>query len=295
MQIKMGHSPDSDDEFMFWALSSGKIISPMNFVHVLKDIQTLNEWALEGYLECTGMSAQALAHVSDKYTLIRQGASFGENYGPIIVAKNNISPKDLAFSSIAIPGTLTSAYLGLNLYFHDVFGDKYDPIYKVMEFDRIMEAVASGSVDAGLLIHEGQLSYQNKKLFKLLDLGSWWYTNTGLPLPLGVTAVKTDLGEENIDLLSRDIYRSIRFGLEHQSEAFQFARKAAKDLDKTNSQQYIDMYVNNRTLDMGDDGIDSIKLFLKMGADLGLLPKCEISVHNTNHNITEKTLSGAHK
>ncbi len=277
MKLRIGHSPDSDDEFMFWGLSSGKIETPFKLIHILRDIQTLNEWALEGKLECSAISAATLAFVAEKYTLIREGGSFGENYGPILVAKKPLSNEELKNAKIAIPGTLTSAFITLNCYCKEVLGSN-DIDWEFYHFEEIFDAVLTGKADAGLLIHEGQLTYENMKLKKIVDLGEWWTETTSLPLPLGITVVRKDLGIENIRLLSNAIKDSINVALKCREDASEFAMQAAKGLDDAKSQTYLNMYVNKRTIDMGDEGFKAIELLLNKGHQLGLLPKANIEL-----------------
>ncbi len=270
-KIRIGHSPDSDDAFMFWGLAKGIVESLYEFEHLLRDIQTLNEWAMEGRLETTAISVHAYAYVSDKYALLRHGGSFGEGYGPMIVAMRPISKDELSDITIAVPGTLTSAFLQLNLWMQN-------PKYEVVPFDEIMPAVKDGKFDAGLIIHEGQLTWQQEGLTKIADFGEWWKNETGLPLPLGVNVVRKDLGEAAMSELNRVMKESIRAGLDNRTEALEYALQFARGLDEKTSDEFVGMYVNERTLDMGDDGLESIKLLLKKGAEIGLVPPVEVAV-----------------
>ncbi len=269
--IRLGHSPDSDDAFMFWGLASGRVPSEYEFEHILRDSQTLNEWALEGKLESTAISVHAFAHVADKYALLRHGGSFGEDYGPMIVSRDPLAKQDLRDVTIAVPGELTSAFLQLNLFLPN-------PKYAVVPFDQIIPAVQSGKYDAGLIIHEGQLTWADEGLSLVADFGKWWREKTGLPLPLGVNVVRKDLGPEAVSELSRVMRESILAGLENRSEALAYALQFARGMDVKTSDEFVGMYVNERTLDMGEDGVKSIKLLLQMGADAGIVPPVEVEV-----------------
>ena len=274
--IRLGHSPDSDDAFMFWGLASGEVESDYQFEHILRDIQTLNDWAREGKLESTAVSVHAFAYVADKYALLRHGGSFGDDYGPMIIAKSGISPDDLVKTTIAIPGLLTSAYLALSLYFKDTFDAV--PIVEVVPFDEIIPAVLEGRFDAGLIIHEGQLTYEREGLTLIEDMGKWWKGQTGLPLPLGVNVVRKDLGPEAVVEVSRCMRESISAGLNNRSKALDYALQFARGMDTPTSDEFVGMYVNQRTLDMGEEGVAAIKLFLKRGAEIGLVPAVEVVV-----------------
>jgi 1,4-dihydroxy-6-naphthoate synthase len=278
LKIRLGHSPDSDDAFMFWGLASGQVKTDYEFEHILRDIQTLNEWALEGKLESTAISVHAFAYVADKYALLRHGGSFGDEYGPMIVAQQTLSPEELRDTVIAIPGLMTSAYLALNLYFAATYGDDVRPKVEVVPFDEIIPAIQAGKYRAGLIIHEGQLTYGREGLVLLADMGIWWKGQTGLPLPLGVNVVRKDLGEEGVVEVSRCMRESIHAGLSHRQEALQYALQFARGMDVPTSDEFVGMYVNERTLDMGEEGIRSIRLFLQKGAELGIVPKVEVEV-----------------
>jgi 1,4-dihydroxy-6-naphthoate synthase len=270
MTIRLGHSPDADDAFMFWALSAGRIETPLKFEHVLQDIQTLNEWSREGRLEFTAMSVHNLAYVADRYAVLRQGGSFGDGYGPMLVAREPIPLSELHRYLIAIPGRLTSAYLALRLFLPGAQTIE-------MPFDAIMPAVQRGEVPIGLLIHEGQLTYAEHGLVCLLDLGVWWAEQTGgLPLPLGINAVRTDLPAEVQREIARVFRESIRLGLEHREEAMRYALQFGRGIDPATGDRFVGMYVNALTLDMGERGKQAIELFLRRGAEAGIVPPATI-------------------
>ncbi len=278
LTIRLGHSPDSDDAFMFWGLASGEVKSDYKFEHILRDIQTLNEWSREGKLESTAVSVHAFAYVADKYALLRHGGSFGEDYGPMIVAKEAFAPEELKNKKVAIPGLLTSAYLQFRLYYAELFGADAVPTFEVVPFDEIIPAVLEGKVDAGLIIHEGQLTYAREGLSLIADMGKWWKAQTGLPLPLGVNVVRKDLGEAVVKDVSRVMRESVQAGLANRKSALGHALKYARGMDEATSDEFVGMYVNERTLDMGDEGIKAIRLLLKRGADAGLVPAVEVDV-----------------
>ncbi len=277
-KIRLGHSPDSDDAFMFWGLATGEVKSDFEFEHILRDIQTLNEWAMEGKLESTAISVHAFAHVADKYALLRHGGSFGENYGPMIVAKTQLTPEELRETVIAVPGLQTSAYLALNLYFADQFGPGVKPKFEVINFDDIIPAIQEGRYAAGLIIHEGQLTYERDGLKLIADMGVWWKGLTGLPLPLGVNVVRKDLGPEAVIEVSRCMRESISAGLSNRTKALDHALQFARGMDVPTSDEFVGMYVNGRTLDMGDEGVTSIRLFLKKGGEIGIVPPVTVDV-----------------
>ena len=265
--MRLGHSPDSDDAFMFYALAENKIdAGGFTFEHVLRDIETLNQWAREGRLEITAISVHALAYVADKYAILSHGASMGDNYGPMVVTREPVDTAWLRGKRIAIPGEMTSAFLALRLYLGDF---EYD----IVPFDQIMDAVKEGRADAGLLIHEGQLTHREEGLHMVVDLGKWWHTETGgLPLPLGVNAVRRDLGAERMAALSRVLKASIQYGLDHRMPALRHAMQYARGLSTETADTFVGMYVNDWTLDMGPRGKESIRLFLKRAWDRGLIP-----------------------
>jgi 1,4-dihydroxy-6-naphthoate synthase len=267
MKIRIAHSPDSDDAFMFYGLASGKVPS-MGFEleHVLSDIETLNRAAFEGRYEITAVSFHAYAHLTDRYILLPHGASMGDRYGPVVVAKKG-GPTSLKGVQVAVPGEMTTAFLTLRLY---------DPSvqYVVMPFDKIQEAVHAGEIAAGLLIHEGQVTYEDEGLQKIVDLGEWWADRTGgLPLPLGGNVIKRDLGAPNIAKLSRLIHDSIAFGLDHRDEAVKHAMQYGRGLDQTRTDRFVGMYVNDLTLDYGERGREAVHRLLGDAQAAGLLPK----------------------
>lgn len=278
MKIRIGHSPDSDDAFMFWGLACGAVESDHEFEHILRDIQTLNEWAKEGKLESSAVSVHAFAYVADKYALLRHGGSFGELYGPMIVASRDLKLDELRSTKIAVPGLLTSAYLQLCLFFEDKFGPGVRPEFEVVPFDEIIPAIQDGRFVAGLIIHEGQLTYEKEGMTLIADFGKWWNALTGLPLPLGVNVVRKDLGEEIVADVSRCMRESIQASLSNRPKALEYALQFARGMDTETSDEFVGMYVNNRTLDMGDEGVAAIRLLLKKGAEAGIVPPVEIVV-----------------
>lgn len=278
MKIRLGHSPDSDDAFMFWGLASGEVKTEHEYEHILRDIQTLNDWALEGRLETTAISVHAFAYVADKYALLRYGGSFGDDYGPMIVATSALSPEDLRETTIAVPGKMTSAYLALNLYFDKQYGEGVRPKVEIVPFDEIIPAVLSGKYKAGLIIHEGQLTYEREGLTLIVDTGKWWKSLTGLPLPLGVNVVKKAIPSEISDDIRRVMKESISAGLANRSKALAYALQFARGMDVETSDEFVGMYVNERTIDMGDEGIKAIRLFLSEGARIGVVPAVEVEV-----------------
>jgi len=269
--IRLGHSPDSDDAFMFWGLASGTVESEFEFEHILRDIQTLNDWAMEGRLESTAISVHAFAYVADRYALLRHGGSFGESYGPMVIANRQMSREELAEIVIAVPGKLTSAFLQLNLWLPS-------PKFEVVPFDEIMPAVKDGRYEAGVIIHEGQLTWQDEGLEVIEDFGKWWNGETGLPLPLGVNVVRKDLGDDAVREVSRVMRESISAGLNNRDKALAYALQFARGLDRDTSDEFVGMYVNERTLDMGEQGIAAIRELLKRGAEAGIVPPVEIEV-----------------
>ncbi|NPA58828.1 MAG: ABC transporter substrate-binding protein [Aquificae bacterium] len=268
--IRVAHSPDSDDAFMFYAINQGKIDTKgYKFVDVLSDIETLNRKALEGEYEVSAISIHAFPYVADKYALLSSGASMGDNYGPMIVAKEGFDPYQLKNKKIAVPGTLTSAFLALKLYL-----DTEDFDYEVIPFDQIIQAVKDGKVDAGLIIHEGQLTYQDEGLSCVVDLGKWWYEKTGgLPLPLGGNVIRKDLGEETMKEISEILRESIKYSLEHRDEAVDYALKYARDMSREKADKFIGMYVNDLTVDYGERGRKAIELFLKEAYEKGFIDR----------------------
>lgn len=278
MLIRLGHSPDSDDAFMFWGLAKGAVKSDYEFEHILRDIQTLNEWAKEGKLESSAVSVHAFAYVADKYALLRHGGSFGEDYGPMIVAESAIALDELKETVIAIPGRLTSAFLQLNIWWKETFGPDAVPQTEVVPFDEIMPAIKEGRFKAGLIIHEGQLTYAEEGMVEIANMGKWWKAATGLPLPLGVNVVRKDLGEDACREVSRCMRESIEASLSNREEAVTYALQFARGMDRSTSDTFVGMYVNERTRDMGDDGIKAIRLLLQKGAEIGLVPPVAVEV-----------------
>ncbi|MDI9641121.1 hypothetical protein QPK87_05520 [Kamptonema cortianum] len=279
MKIRLGHSPDSDDAFMFWGLASGAVESDHEFEHILRDIQTLNEWAKEGKLESSAVSVHAFAYVADKYALLRHGGSFGEGYGPMIVAEEDISLDELKELTIAVPGTLTSAFLQLNLWFEDKYGPGVKPQYLVVPFDEIIPTIKSKKVKAGLIIHEGQLTYAEEGLVEIANMGKWWQEKTGgLPLPLGVNVVRKDLGDDICLDVSRCMRESIDASLNNRETALEYALQFARGMNPKTSDTFVGMYVNDRTRDMGDAGVKAIRLLLSEGARIGLVPEVTVDV-----------------
>ena len=254
--IHVAHSPDSDDAFMFYALATRKIdTGDLNYVHTLSDIETLNKKAMKGEYEVSAVSFHAYAYMADKYALLSCGASMGKNYGPIVVSAKPMRARSLVNVTVAIPGALTTAFLALRL-----FEPKVQT--KVVPFDRILDEVQNGNCDAGLLIHEGQLTYRDMGLHKVIDLGEWWLKETGLPLPLGGNVIRRDLGKRLMDRISKDIKKSIQYGLEHREEAMEYALQFSRGLDTHRVDRFIGMYVNDLTLDYGTQGKQAVRKLL---------------------------------
>ena len=263
--ISVAHSPDSDDAFMFYALATNKLdTGDINFTHVLKDIQTLNEMARQGVYDVTAISFHAYAYIADKYALLPHGASIGDNYGPIVVSLEPHTVEDLPKLKVAVPGTLTSAFLALR-----IFNSEFE--YEVVPFDQIIEAVKDGKCDAGLLIHEGQLYYQTLGLHKVIDLGEWWHERTGLPLPMGGNAIRRDLGAEMMSQVSHYLRESIRYSLEHREDALRYAMQFARDMDTATADRFVAMWVNDLTLDYTERGRDAVRLLLAEGYERGII------------------------
>lgn len=267
--IRVGHSPDPDDAFMFHALANDKIeTGRYRFTHELQDIESLNQRAFHGELELTAVSLHGYAHLTDRYALCACGASMGENYGPMVVAKTPRNISDLKGATIAIPGELTTAFLGLQLLL-----GKDAANYVVHPFDEILNVVERGEVDAGLIIHEGQLTYQDQGLSLVVDLGVWWYDQTGgLPLPLGGNAIRRDLGQSVMEEVTALLKQSIEFGLQHRQEALQHAKRYGRNLDDERTDRFVGMYVNDWTLDFGEKGREAVTLLLKQGHASGIIP-----------------------
>jgi 1,4-dihydroxy-6-naphthoate synthase len=266
-EISIAHSPDSDDAFMFYGLATNKVRVPgYKFTHTLTDIETLNQRAIkDAFYDVTAISFHAYPYLQDNYTLMACGGSVGEGYGPMIVSLRKLSLADVKKTRIAVPGTLTTAYLTLKLFAPDIET-------AVLPFDKIIPAVASGEYDAGLIIHEGQLTYANDGLIKLLDLGQWWRQQTGLPLPLGGNAIRRSLGAETLLTTTNALRDSIQHALDHREEALEYAMQFARDLDPTLANRFVGMYVNERTLNYGPDGREAIQKLLEMGYDRGIIP-----------------------
>jgi 1,4-dihydroxy-6-naphthoate synthase len=261
--IRLGHSPDPDDAFMFWALAAGEIDQRgFEFEHVLRDIQTLNEWAFEGRLEVTAISLHSYPFVQERYVLLPHGASMGAGYGPIVVAREPLSDDDLRRVEIAVPGRMTTAFLGLRLRLGEF-------AWREVPFDEIMDEVVSGRADAGLLIHEGQLTYAAAGLQKVVDLGEWWLAETGLPLPLGVNVARRDLGEQVLRELSAVLAESIRAGLDNRERALEYALQFGRGLDGELADRFVGMYVNELTEDYGDEGRRAVRELLRRGEEIG--------------------------
>lgn len=264
--IHLAHSPDSDDAFMFYALATGKVdVDDVEYIHELQDIETLNQRALKGELEVTAVSIHAYAYLSDRYALLPHGASMGDRYGPRLVTRSPMTREDLRGRKIGVPGPLTSAYLALRLYQPD-----FEPIF--MAFDKIDDAVLRGEVDAGLLIHEGQLTYSAQGLHLVADMGEWWFQETGLPLPLGGNVIRKDLGDALKRKVSGHLRESIAYGLAHRGDALDHAMGYARGLARSDADTFVGMYVNDWTLDYGDRGREAIRLFLARGVEAGFIP-----------------------
>lgn len=265
--ITVAHSPDSDDAFMFYALAKEKLdTGGLRFEHVLKDIQTLNEEAMRGTYDVTAVSFHAYAYISDKYALLPHGASIGDGYGPIVVAREEYQVSDLPRLRVAVPGELTSAFLALRILCPDF-------PYVVVPFDQIIDAVREGRADAGLLIHEGQLFYQTLGLKKVVDLGEWWRGRTGLPLPMGGNAIRRDLGPELTRRVSRLLHDSIRYSLEHRRDALAYAMQFARDMDESLADRFVGMWVNQLTLDYTERGRLAVQRLLDEGHERGVIPR----------------------
>lgn len=268
MKITIAHSPDSDDAFMHYAIGEGKIDTEgYKFDHLLADIETLNRAAVEGKYEVTAISIHAYAHLADRYALLNHGASMGENYGPVVVTSRPMAKEDLRRCVVAIPGEWTSAALALRMWLPGVET-------RVIAFDEIIPALQNGEADAGVIIHEGQLTYEADGLHAVKDLGVWWAEETdGLPLPLGGNAIRRDLGAENLPKVSRILRESIAYALDHREEALAYAHQYGRGLDMQQADKFVGMYVNQRTLDYGDDGRRAVKVFLDRAASEGLIER----------------------
>lgn len=265
--IHLAHSPDSDDAFMFYALADGQIDTQgISYVHELQDIETLNGRALRGELDVTAVSIHAYAYLSDHYALLPHGASMGDGYGPMLVSTRPMTREDIAGQRIAIPGLMTSAYLALRLFQPD-----FIPV--VVPFDQIEKAVLGGGVVAGLLIHEGQLTYKDDGLHLIADMGAWWLEKTGLPLPLGGNVIRKDMPRDLQKKVSRHLRESIAYGLDHRKNALDHAMRYARGLDRGKADTFVGMYVNDWTLDYGERGRRAIRLFLDEGVKSGIIAR----------------------
>ena len=269
MKVTVAHSPDSDDAFMFFGLASGAVhVDGVHVDQVLSDIETLNQAAFEGRYEVTAVSFHAYAYLADKYALLPHGASMGDRYGPVLISKKPLpNGSSLKGVTVGIPGKLTSAYLALKLY-----DPSFD--YKVIPFDEIQQAVAAGDVDAGLLIHEGQLTYEAEGFHKIVDLGEWWFDRTGgLPLPLGGNIIRRDMGAPMMRTVSKMLHDSISHALTHRAEAVEYAQQFGRGLDKSDTDKFVGMYVNGLTLDYGARGRAAVERFFAEAFEKGLIPK----------------------
>ncbi len=264
--ITVAHSPDSDDAFMFYGLATNKLETEgLKFEHTLKDIQSLNEDARNGVFDVTAVSFHAYAYVADKYALLPHGASIGDKYGPIVVAKEPRKPDEIKDMMIAVPGELTSAFLALK-----IFERNFN--YIVVPFDEVIDAVQKGRADAGLLIHEGQLFYKQMGLDKVLDLGEWWHERTGLPLPMGGNVIRSDLGEDLMRQVSKHLHRSIVYSMENREDALSYAMQFARDMAPELADRFVAMWVNDLTLDYGERGRKGVQLLLDEGYRAGVIP-----------------------
>lgn len=268
IEIRVGHSPDPDDAFMFHALANDKLdTGRYRFTHILQDIETLNRRALNAELELTAVSLHGYAYMTDKYALCSCGASMGDDYGPMVVAREALSIDGLRGKTIAVPGTLTTAFLTLKL----LLGDDFTP--EVHPFDEILNLVEQKQVDAGLIIHEGQLTFADQGLKLIVDLGKWWKQETGLPLPLGANAIRRDLGREAMEDVTKYLRQSIQYGLDHRKEALAHAAKYGRDLDEARNDTFVGMYVNDWTLDFGPVGREAVATLLQRGYEAGVIPQ----------------------
>ena len=266
-EITVAHSPDSDDAFMFYGLATSKVrVSGLRFTHTLCDIETLNRQAMEGVYDVTAISFHAYPYVQGKYALLPSGGSVGDGYGPMIVAARPYSPIDIKRKRIAVPGTLTTAYLVLRLFAPVVETE-------VVPFDQIIPQVLEGKHEAGLVIHEGQLTYDKSGLHRIVDLGKWWQRVTGLPLPLGGNAIRRSLGPQVMSSVASALRESIQYALDHREEALAYAMQFARDLDAQMADKFVGMYVNERTLDYGPDGREAVRRLLDMGHKAGIIPQ----------------------
>ena len=264
-QITVAHSPDSDDAFMFYALATNKIkTGDLKFNHVLSDIETLNKKALKGEYEVTAVSFHAYAYLAEKYALLSSGASMGDRYGPLVVSESPMKPQELKGKIVAVPGEMTTAFLILRIF-------EPDFIPLVVPFDKIFETVMRRKADAGLIIHEGQLTFPSLGLHKVIDLGEWWYKETQLPLPLGGNVIRKDLGRELIGKISKILRQSIEYALEHRDEALNYAMQFARDMEHELADKFVGMYVNDRTLNYGTAERKAVQLLLNLGHERNII------------------------
>jgi len=267
IDISIAHSPDSDDAFMFYGLATNKVRVPgYRFTHTLSDIETLNRRAQnEAFYDVTAISFHAYPYLQQNYALMGCGGSVGEGYGPMVVSSRPIAPADLGRLKIAVPGTLTTAYLALKIF---------NPALQTVSvpFDRIIPEILAGNFDAGLIIHEGQLTYSSSGLYKVLDLGIWWRETTGLVLPLGGNAIRRSLGPKSMRIITKAVHDSIQHALDHREAALEYAMQFARDLDARLASRFVSMYVNDRTLDYGPDGRQAIRTLLELGHERGIIP-----------------------
>jgi 1,4-dihydroxy-6-naphthoate synthase len=269
IKLRLGHSPDPDDAFMFYGLATGKVDSgPYEFEHIMQDIQTLNTRAMKGELEITAISLHTYPYVSDKYALMNCGCSMGDGWGPMIVAKKQYTIGELKNLRIAVPGVLTTAFMTASL----LLGKGFKNVVK--DFDQILPYVEAGHADAGLIIHEGQLTYKTHGLVCCVDLGQWWMERTGLPLPLGGNVIRRDLGDARMHEINKILKTSIQYSLDHRNEAVQYAMKYGRDLTPALADQFIGMYVNKWTLDYSQRGRDAVNALLDAGTNAGMIPPC---------------------
>jgi 1,4-dihydroxy-6-naphthoate synthase len=267
MKISLAHSPDSDDAFMFYGLARGKVATgDLEIQHVLKDIETLNREAGEGRHEVTAISFHAYPHVAERYALMPCGGSIGDGYGPLLVARSPLDPAEVARATVAVPGTLTTAYLALKLFAPAAQT-------RVIPFDRILDEVQAGRAEVGLIIHEGQLTFGGRGLHKVLDLGQWWRDETGLPLPLGGNAVRRDLGAELMARLTRLVRETVQYSLAHRRDALEYALEFARGMDPAVADRFVGMWVNDMTVECGARGREAVRRLLARGHEAGIIPR----------------------
>jgi 1,4-dihydroxy-6-naphthoate synthase len=267
VELKLAHSPDSDDAFMFYALATKKLrTNNLTFTHVLQDIETLNQKAMEGAYDITAISFHAYPYLADKYVLLPSGASFGERYGPIVVGRTALGPGGLRGKRVAVPGKMTTAFLILQLYEREI-----EPVFT--PFDRVFEAVAKGKADAAVVIHEGQLTYAESGLNKIVDLGEWWHQETSLPLPLGGNAIRRSLDRRTLRNVAKLLKECIQYSLDHREEALNYALQFGRGLDSSTADRFVAMYVNDWTLEYGERGRLAVQTLLDRGYEKGILPQ----------------------